>query len=105
MKMTEDIISRTTTAQSVKRLGYGLDDCSSRVRFPAEMGIFLSNTASRTDLEPTEPPIQEVTGVLSLVVKRSGREADHAPPSRAEVKKRMELYIHSPIHIHDVVLS
>jgi hypothetical protein len=26
----------------------------------------------------------------------SGREADHSPPSSAEVKERVELYHHSP---------
>jgi tryptophan synthase alpha subunit len=35
-------------------------------------------------------------GGLSLVVKRPGREADHSPPSSAEVKEWVELYIHSP---------
>jgi len=29
-------------------------------------------------------------------VKRPGREADHSPPSTAEVKGCVELYIHSP---------
>jgi hypothetical protein len=35
----------------------------------------------------------------------SGREADHSPPSSAEVKEWVELYLHSPIRLHDVVLS
>jgi hypothetical protein len=29
-------------------------------------------------------------------VKRPGREADHSPPSSAEVKEWVELYLHSP---------
>jgi hypothetical protein len=33
---------------------------------------------------------------LSLGVKRPGLEADHSPPSGAEVKECMELYLHSP---------
>jgi hypothetical protein len=37
-------------------------------------------------LGPTQPPIQWVPGALSLGVKRRGREADHSPPSSAEVK-------------------
>jgi len=28
-----------------------------------------------------------VPGALSVVVKRAGREADHSPPSTAEVKE------------------
>jgi hypothetical protein len=35
---------------------------------------------------------------------RSGREADHSPPSSAEVKERVELYLHSPLRLHSVVL-
>jgi len=31
-------------------------------------------------------PIQLVPGALSLGIKRSGREADHSPPSTAEVE-------------------
>jgi hypothetical protein len=51
------------------------------------LGIFLFTTASRTALGPTQPPIQWVPGALSLEVKRPGREADHSPPSSAEVKE------------------
>jgi hypothetical protein len=43
--------------------------------------------ASSTVLGPTQPPIQWVPGVLSLVVKRPGREADNSPPYSAEVKE------------------
>jgi hypothetical protein len=39
---------------------------------------------SRTDLGPTQPPIQWVPGALSLGVKRPGGEADYSPPSSAE---------------------
>jgi len=35
---------------------------------------------------PTQPPIQRVPEDLCLEVKRPGREADHSPPSRDEVK-------------------
>jgi hypothetical protein len=68
-------------------------------------GIFLFTTASRTALRPTQPPIQWVQGALSLGIKRPGHEADHSPPSSAEVKECMELYLHSPIRLHGVVLS
>jgi hypothetical protein len=58
-------------------------------------GIFLLTTASRTALGLTQPPIQWVAGALSLGVKRPGREDDSSPPSSAEVKKWMALYLHS----------
>jgi hypothetical protein len=77
-------------------LDYGLEDRGSRVRFPEGLGIFLFTTASRTALGPTQPPIQWVPGALSLVLKRPGREADHSPPSSAEVKECVELYLHAP---------
>jgi hypothetical protein len=45
--------------------------------------IFLYSTSSRLTLGPTKPqlPIQWVPGI-----KRQGREANHLPPSSAEVK-------------------
>jgi hypothetical protein len=35
----------------------------------------------------------------------SGRETDHSPPSSAEVKEWVELYLRSPICLHGVVLN
>jgi hypothetical protein len=35
----------------------------------------------------------------------SGREADHSSPSSAKVKEWVELYLHSPIRLHGVVLT
>jgi hypothetical protein len=51
------------------------------------MGIFLFITAYRTALGLTQIPIQWLPEALSLGVKRPGREADHSPPSGAEVKE------------------
>jgi hypothetical protein len=53
-------------------------------------------------LGPTQPPIQWVPGALSSEVKRPGREADHSPPTSQE---NVDLYIHSPIHLHGVMLN
>jgi hypothetical protein len=60
------------------------------------LGIFLFTTAFRTALGLTQPPIHWLPGVISLGVKRSRCEADHSPPSSAEVKECVELYLHSP---------
>jgi hypothetical protein len=46
-----------------------------------------------------------VPGALSPEVKRPGPEADYSPPTSAEVKIKVDLYIHSPIHLHGVVLN
>jgi hypothetical protein len=67
------------------------------------LGIFLFTTTSRTALGPTQPPIQWIPGALSLGVKRPVREADHSPPSSAEVKEWVEPYLHSPIRLYGVV--
>jgi hypothetical protein len=49
-------------------------------------GWEVFTTTSRSDLEPTQPPIQWVAGAVSVGVKRPGREADHSPPSSSEFK-------------------
>jgi hypothetical protein len=51
-----------------------------------ELGIFLFINASRLAFKPIQPPIQCVPGALSLGVKWLRREADHSPPSSAEIK-------------------
>jgi hypothetical protein len=84
-------------AQSVQRWITGWTIGVLGFDFQWGLGIFLFTTTSRTALGPTQPPIQWVQGALSLGVKRPGREADHSPPSSAEVKECVELYLHSPI--------
>jgi hypothetical protein len=50
------------------------------------LGFFLFTTTSKAALEPTQPPIQWVLGVLSPRIKRPRCRADHSPPSSAKVK-------------------
>jgi hypothetical protein len=52
-------------------------------------------------LGPTHCPIQWVAGDLSRRVKQSGREANHSVPR----SRMMELYIHSPTYLHDMLLN
>jgi hypothetical protein len=66
------------------------------------MSVFLHYV--QTALGPTQSPIQWVPGALSLGVKRQGRKAGHSPPSSAEIKEWVELYLHSPTRLHGVVL-
>jgi hypothetical protein len=66
---------------------------------------FLFSTSSRPALGCTQPPIQRVRGAHSSGVKRPEREADNSPPASAEVKENVDLYIHSPIRLHGVVLN
>jgi len=44
---------------------------------------------------PTQPATQWVPGLFPGA-KRPGRDVDHTPPSSAEVKERVELYLYSP---------
>jgi hypothetical protein len=81
---------------------FGLDDRG--FKSGQGLGIFLFTTASRPALRPTQPTIQWVPGALSLGVKRPRHEAEHSPPSDAEVKECVELYLHSPISLYDVML-
>jgi hypothetical protein len=58
-----------------------------RVRFLEGLGISLFTVASRTSLGTDQPPIQWVPEAFPLRVGRPGRDADHSPPSSAEVKE------------------
>jgi hypothetical protein len=48
--------------------------------------IFILAPASRPALGPTQTPIQWVPGSFPGGKARPGRDADHSPPSSAEVK-------------------
>jgi hypothetical protein len=84
-------------------ISYGLDDRGFKSR--QGLGIFLFTTASRLALGPTQPPIQWVSRALSLRVNRPGREADHSPPSSAQVKTSWSYTSTPSVRLHGVVLS
>jgi hypothetical protein len=85
--------------------GYGLDERGVGVRVSVGSRIFSSPRRPDRALGSTQPPIKWVPGVLSLGVKRPGREADHSPPASAEVEENVDLYIHFPTRLHGVVLK
>jgi hypothetical protein len=62
--------------------GYGLYDRGIGVPSPGRVKNFLFSVSSRPALGSTQHPIQWVPRV-----KRPRREADHSPPTSAEVKK------------------
>jgi hypothetical protein len=76
-------------------LGYGLDDRGSRLRFPVGAGNFSFHHRVQNGSGAHTVSYPMGTRVLSLEIKRPGREADHSPPSSAEVKEYMELYLQS----------
>jgi hypothetical protein len=69
--------------------GYGLGGGSS----PGRVEYFHFSISSRPALGSTQPPIKWVPGL-----KRQGREADHSPPTSAEVKK-MWIYTSIPPYV------
>jgi hypothetical protein len=67
--------------------------------------FLLVGTSPKSTLGPTQPPIQCEPGALSPEIKRLGREADHSPPSSAEVKNSWS-YIPIPrLRLHGMVLG
>jgi hypothetical protein len=74
-------------------LSYGLDDRGSRVRFPAGAGNYSLHrrVQNGSGAHPAFYPM--VTRGSFPVDKAAG--ADHSPPSSAEVKEWVELYLHS----------
>jgi hypothetical protein len=90
--------SRDSSVGIATRLRAGRSGFDSR-------GGGLFTTVSRTALGPTQPPIHWVPGALSLGVKRPGRDADHSPPSSAEVKNTWSYTSTPPIRLRAVVLS
>jgi hypothetical protein len=85
-------------------LGWGLDDQGYGVRFPAGAGDFSLHHRVRNG-SGAHPASYRVPGALSLVVKRPRREADHSPPSSAEVKNAWSYTSTPPIRLHDMVLG
>jgi hypothetical protein len=77
-------------------LDYGLDDWGSRVRFPAGAGNFSLHHRVQNGSGAHSASYPMGTRGSFPGVKRSGRKADHSPPSSAEVKECVELYLHSP---------
>jgi hypothetical protein len=77
-------------------LGYGLDDQGFRVRFPAGAGNFSLHhrVQNGSGAHPASYPMG--TRGSFPGVKRPVCEADHSPPSSAEVKEWVELYLHYP---------
>jgi hypothetical protein len=83
-------------ARIAQRYSVGLQDGSSGIRVPAEAGNFSPYHRSRQVLGPTQTPVQWAPGNVSLRTGWPGREADHSPPSSAEVKECVGLCLHSP---------
>jgi hypothetical protein len=76
---------------------YGLDDWAIAVRSPAEVKDFSSSLCIQTgsEVHPASCP-KRTRGPFPGGKARPGLDADHSPPSRAEVVNELELYLLSP---------
>jgi hypothetical protein len=83
----------------------GLDEWGSRVQFLAWTGNFSLYHHVQNDSGAHPPSFPVGTGALSLGVKWLGHEADHSPPSIAEVKNVWSSTSTPPVHLHGLVLS
>jgi hypothetical protein len=74
------------------------------VQSPSRAGNLSLLCSVQTEFEvfPASYPIG--TGSVSPGLKRPEREADHSPPSDAEIKNG-EVILPLPINLHDVVLN
>jgi hypothetical protein len=67
--------------------GYGLDDRATAVRSPAEAKVFfLLPLCSRRLWDPPSLLYNEYLGSFAGAKARKWRDADHLPPSSAEVE-------------------
>jgi hypothetical protein len=69
---------------------YGLDSAGIESRLGRDFPH-----PSKRNLGPNQPPIKWVQGLFPGM-KWPGSGVDHSPPSSAEVKERVELYLYSP---------
>jgi hypothetical protein len=71
-----------------RRSAVNIEDWTTGVKFRAGtmMGFFPFATASGPAPGPTQPHTQRASQALTSSLKRPERDADHSPPSSAEIK-------------------
>jgi hypothetical protein len=101
LAITSTSVSKTCKYRRVKyffsiMLGYGLDSQGLRVTFLVGAGNFSLHHHVQNG--SWDHPASYPMGTRDSFPggKVVGREADHSPPSSAEVKECVELYLHSP---------
>ena len=87
---SENTVICAGVAQSLQRLSYGLDA-------PGIESWWGTRFSSPVQTGPEAHPAFYTEGTGSFPgANRPGLGADHPPPSSAEVKKRVELYVYCP---------
>jgi len=85
-----------------------LVECSVSMQYNSvtfQTGFFLFATLSRPALGPTWCPIQQVLGACSPRVEWLGCEADHSPPSSAEIKNEWNYTFTPPVCLKGMVFN
>jgi hypothetical protein len=96
MRFMPNLLGSRVSSDSIVS-DYGLDNQAIEVRSPTGAKDFSSNLCVQTGSGAHPASCTVGIGVLSPGVKaRSGRNADHSPPSSAEVENEYELYLLSP---------
>jgi hypothetical protein len=85
--------------------GHGLDDQGVRVQVPVGARIYISPCRPDRLWGPLNLLPNGYWGLFPRGVKRPGREADHSPPTSADVKKMWGYTSTPPIRLHGSVLN
>jgi hypothetical protein len=89
------VYSRDSSAGTAT--GYGLDYRGVGVQVPVGVRIFTSPCLPDRLWDPPKLLYNVYRGLVPRGVKRLGRDADHSPPTNAEVKK-MWIYTSTPTY-------
>jgi hypothetical protein len=98
--LKEDTNATDSWAHNLVSEANKLVRCLHPLRCILHQALPATSNSYLPELQPVSWNILKVPvpspGALSLGVKRPGCEADHSPPTSAEVKEWVELYLHSP---------
>jgi hypothetical protein len=92
-------------AQSLQRPDCELEDRGIRIRFPAGARDVLLSMLSRSDLGPTQSPVQCVPGTIPPGIEGLVLESDRSAPHNAKIKNASRYTYTSPCAFMILCLS
>jgi hypothetical protein len=102
---TEKCMNIRMKDQIIIVTGYGLDNRTFGVLFLGGAGNFSLRHHAQTSFGAHPASYQMGNGISFPGVKWLGHEADLSPPSSAEVKECVELFLHPLIRLHGMECS